>query len=637
MDNNYINEFPYTDFIDVLPKADQEKNKSDSNQKKDSKHENIDFKKHENMSGKSLRQFYRYKNKIVFKESEPNKKSDETQSQADEQSNKLFDTYIKEGTKNREYFESNKPIKHSEDPEQEKTKTQQKKKKTTTIDGSSFRHEEFKKRDFFHSLRCISNKTFLGHSQCQILLMFIVFDLVVILGILVFHFRGDAQKLLPIPTSIKSKQLTIGNIIIKGASSNDLRDNGIISDIELNFNSSLIIGKSRMSQEEGVTCNKFISDGSLNIGNIIFDHNPSEKKIIIDTKNETLILSGHFNAGDVYIQNSSEFGGLIFINETCINCVTDFTRLTSELLETNNYQFSFKKLNLVPKLQLSMINDDSVLIFGDELSYACLNDNNLNSSCYKIISKDLYPVTAENFIKNNIANYGYIIHAQEFFNNQIISICKNKKDRKAVLLIDDKLLFEYNFYPEQAFIVPTLENSEIIQILTTGNKIYIYKLDSIFNSNDILHNSEKIIDSTYGKIFKLEAFLNYFGDIIVFAQTEKGVISFSIFPSVFNITSLELRFPDFKLFDAANRDGDNIIIAGAKEDGNVLLGRCLDNYCEKIKMFQKKPFLTDEIEFIGISLNENDKPTVSLSKEGMTMIINCNSFLCEDISNSVWI
>lgn len=614
--------FDEDDFENIqVNKANQEKTErnSDQYQGKD-KNKNI-----ENKSGKSLRQFYRYKNKIVFKVSDKSQQN-YVQSQADKQSNNLFETYIQTSIDN-EYKQSNKTIKHSEDPEQAKPLPQTKKKKAVTNDGSSFRHEEFKKRDFLQCLHFISNKTFLGHSQYQILFMFFVFDLIVILGILVFRYRGESQKLLPIPTSIKSKRLIIGNITVQGNYSENFNGIGIFSNNELKFNSSVIIGKSSISKENGIRCSKFISDGILFIGSIIFDYDPPKRQFIIDTQNDTLNIAGHFSASDIYIQDSTELGGLIFTNETCINCITDSTRLPSQLLETDTI-YTFKKLNFIPKMQYSMANDDSTFFFGDEISFFC--KNNANSNCEKIFSRNLYPVTGENLIKNNFGNHGTIIHAQEFFNNQILRICGQKSDKKTKLLLDEKILFEYKFYPQLAFVIPTFENGEIIQILTTETKIYVYKL----NSNN--QNEEKIIDCTYGLISKLKAFLNDFGDVVVFAQTEKGVATFRIIPSTFSIDPIKLQFPDLKLFDASNRDGDLIVVAGAKEDGSVWLGRCFDEYCNKIRMIQRKSFQTEKIEFIGVSLNHNDKPTVSLSKGDITQIINCKSFLCEDILDPVW-
>lgn len=626
--------FSFQDIDKYKKKRSEAKRELNQNQKDEFKHTE------DNASGRSLRQFYRYKNKVAFQEapSEKEKSTNQPDSKYQSQSTKLFQTYFSNNPENQEYKKSNKIIKHSEDPEQQATQASRKKKKAAASDGSSFRHEEFKKHDRCIHCRCISNKTFLGHSQYQILLMFIVFDLVVILGILVFHFRGDTQRLLPIPTSIKSKQLTIGNIIIRGASSDNLKDIGIISNIELSFNSSIIIGNSSISKEDGVRCNKFISNGSLNIGSISFDYNPEQKQFIIDTKNETLNVAGHLSAGDVFIQNTSEFGGLFFTNEACINCVTDSTQLTSQLLESNDNHYSIKKFNFLPKLQLSIPNTDSTLIFGETISFICINNDD-NSICQEVLSKNLYPVTAEHMIQNHIENFGIIMHAQEYFDEKILRICKDENNKKATFLIDEQILFEYNIYPQQAFIIPTFENGKIIQLLTTEDRIYIYKSDSIIiNSFDqIIHNEEKIINSDYGHISKIKAFLNDFGDIVVFAQTEKGISTFRIYSSNFTITPLKLQFPNLKKFDAANCDGDLIVVAGANENGSVFLGRCFDDYCQKIKMIQKKHFQTEKIEFIGISLNDDNKPVLSLSRGDETLIIHCKSFLCEDIRKPVWI
>lgn len=584
----------------------------------------------------SLRQFYRYKNKIAFKPIETDERKNKEQSQADYQATTIYDTYLSKDPIDIEYYRSHKSIQHSEDPEQEVPPPIHKKKKTSLVDGSSFRQEEFKKYDRWLRCHCISNKTFLGHSQYQILLMFLVFDFVVILGILIFHFRGTAQKLLPIPTSIESKKLTIGNIIINGDMFNKEVDVGITSTTELKFNSSINIGESTISKEHGTKCARFILNGSINIGDIVFNYDNSENKFIIDTKNETLNIAGHLNAGDVFVQNGSQFGGLVFSNDKCINCITDSTRLSARILDDNDQEIT-NKINIVPKFQYSMANDDLTLIFGDEISFVCSN-NDEKPNCKEISTPNLFPVSSDHFIQKQMNQNCTVLHAQEFYQNKILRICQKQDTKKASLLIEDKILYEYSIIPQQAFLIPTFEDGKIIQILTTEDKIHIYKSDSLFNiNNEKIHNEEKIIDSNYGCISKLKAFLNDFGDIIVFAQTLKGVLTFRILTSNFSVTPPQLQFPSLIKFDATSRDGDLILIAGASEGGSVSLGRCFDDYCEKIKLVQRKNLNTDKIEFIGISLNNDNKPTISISREGKTIILNCQSFMCEDIKSPVWL
>ncbi|OHT03406.1 hypothetical protein TRFO_06617 [Tritrichomonas foetus] len=478
---------------------------------------------------KSLRQFFRYKNEVRFQ-----KKEDDSVKFNDANVGRILDFP--------QYKDSRKTIRHTKDPLQNVIQFDGNNKRSREKEYSSFRNEIFvEKKWLCFNWKCISNRTFIGHSQMQVIYMLIVLDLLTLLGILVFHFRGDVLKLNTTSSLFSSKIFNINNYSIS--------NEGFSSTTKFIFNSTLVFNETILNQTNGANCKNLIATGSVLLGDILINYNNQSSSYNITTADNKLNIAGHLHFEDsAEIDGNCVIGGLIFNQTHCFNCNFDSMN-TAKTLSNNKVQ----SLNVikVPKYFYSSLDGQSILVSQNQI---CIDEK-----CHYLMKENSILLFEDYLIPENFGTYGKVLFAL-FYDDQIIRICDN--GIQTFLLNNHEILYTYHDFSKESHKVPELS----YLVSTLDNEIY-----QMFVFNDLIHifsiNGTKVeVHCQFGQIFKMKALLNDINEIVVFLQTGKGIATFRIGTEM-TISEILLQFPDFYTFDVAIRDFDLIFMVGAKLDG----------------------------------------------------------------------
>ena len=423
-------------------------------------------------------------------------------------------------------------------------------------------------------------KAFFSHERNQIVGLFILFDIICAVALLMFKFRGIIGTLEPTPTTLTTDQLTVGQVTIMDEEINgagDLEITGNISTIE----DMLIVGP---GYAELPRTN--LKAPSVTIGDISFVEAGGFGATTVEISSSSGIVNV---AGDVEVEGpftgtmNANLGGIIFGPDGCVNCkwIPD----KSEILADKDQS--------VPFLVRSGFGDSMgrLVLIGDEMM--CVGD--------KCREKDL---------SENVSNIGAVLAERKLWNGVVRMILD--RGEWVTILEDETVVRQVLGSSKHAEIVVDM-NGRVWDVIVFGNRV------------EITSGQFGVEQKVDGTVLKLRTVVNELNEVLVFVLTTEGLFVVSMIESEIRARKVvDCAVADF---DVVSANLENIVLGVIKSDGVVSFGACRDSQCEVVRLHENSSGKR-RVKTIAMAIGTNGMPIIGLGDGETTTVTRCGTAMC---------